>query len=195
MLAPARDLAPPERDPFSLFPTEVGDWSGARAALAPDVEAILGADDYLSTYWRNPGEAEGVDFFLTYYDVQTDGDAIHSPEVCLPGAGWEVSAIEKTRIDLPGTGFGGFDLNRAVIQKGLEQQLVYYWFEGRGRRLTSDFAAKAYTVVDGMTMGRSDGGLVRVITPIGPGGAAAADARLQRFLAGVVDRLPRFIPD
>ena len=100
-------------------------------------------------------------------------------------------------IDLPGTGFGTFKLNRALIQKGMEKQLVYYWFEGRGRRLTGDFAAKFYTVADGMTMGRSDGGLVRVITEVGPdaNGVAEADARLQRFLAEALDRLPRFIPE
>ena len=83
-----------------------------------------------------------------------------------------------------------------MIQKGLEKQLVYYWFEGRGRHMTNDFAAKFYTVADSMTRGRTDGGLVRLITPIGPtGGEAAADARLQRFLAAGVDRLPRFIPE
>ncbi len=197
MLAPARAVATPERDPFSLFPRQIGDWAGASAALDPQVEATLGADDYLAAFYRSPGEAEGVDFFLTYYRKQTQGDAIHSPAVCLPGAGWEVFSIDPVEIDLPGTGFGTFKLNRALIQKGMEKQLVYYWFEGRGRRLTGDFAAKFYTVADGMTMGRSDGGLVRVITEVGPdaNGVAEADARLQRFLAEALDRLPRFIPE
>jgi exosortase D (VPLPA-CTERM-specific) len=194
-LAPARAVAVPAREPFGLFPSRVGDWTGTRGALAPSVEATLGADDYLAAYYRSPDEAAGVDLFLTYYEVQTDGDAIHSPEVCLPGAGWEVFSIDPVEVTLPGTGFATFALNRAVIQKGLEKQLVYFWFEGRGRRLTSDFAAKFYTVADGMTMGRSDGGLVRVITPVGPGGEAEADARLRRFLADAADRLPRFIPE
>ena len=78
-------------------------------------------------------------------------------------------------------------LNRAVIQKGLERQLVYYWFEGRGRQMTGDFAAKFATIADSLTLGRTDGGLVRVITPIGADGVAAADARLRRFLAASVD--------
>ena len=68
-------------------------------------------------------------------------------------------------IALPGTRFGTLPLNRAIIQKGTEKQLVYYWFEGRGRRMTNDFAAKFYTVADSLTRGRTDGGLVRVITP------------------------------
>lgn len=193
LVAPARDVAAPERDPFVLFPRQLAGWSGTATALPPNVEATLGADDYLTAFYHHPGEAAGVDLLMTYYQVQTDGDAIHSPEVCLPGAGWEVFRIEPTEIDLPG--LGPMTLNRAVIQKGLEQALVYFWFEGRGRQLTSDFAAKFYTVADGMTMGRSDGGLVRVITPVGPGGAAEADARLSRFLAGIAGRLPRFIPE
>ena len=139
-----------------------------------------------------------MDFFLSYYASQTNGNAIHSPEVCLPAGGWEVFRIEPTEITLPGTRFGTFELNRAIIQKGLEKQLVYYWFEGRGRRMTSSFAAKFHTVADSMTRGRTDGGLVRVITPIGAAEGldeAAADARLRRFLAAGVDRLSRFIPE
>jgi EpsI family protein len=102
------------------------------------------------------------------------------------------------RVELPGTRTGGLTLNRAVIQKGLEKQLVYYWFEGRGRHMTNDFAAKFYALSDSLTRGRTDGGLVRLITPIGTGGTgggeAAADARLQRFLGAGIDRLDRFLP-
>ena len=194
-LLPTREVAPPERDPFSLFPMEMDGWSGTPATLKRGIERILGADDYLSAVYRNPAEAAGVDFFLSYYDRQTQGNSIHSPEVCLPGAGWEVFRIAPVTVDLPGTRTGRVTLNRAVIQKGLDQQLVYYWFEGRGRQMTSDFAAKFLTLSDSLRTGRTDGGLVRLITPIDKDGPAAADARLRRFLAASIDRLPRFIPD
>ena len=46
-----------------------------------------------------------------------------------------------------------------------------------------------------MRRGRTDGGLVRLITPVGPGGTAEADARLTRFLTAAVGPLPRFIPE
>lgn len=193
VLAPARAVATVDRDPFSLFPTAMDGWLGTAGALAPNVESTLGADDYLTAFYRHPEEAEGVDLFLSYYHSQTDGTAIHSPEVCLPGAGWEVFSIRP--MEVAGADGAPVRLNRAIIQQGLQRQLVYYWFEGRGRQLTNDFAAKFYTVADGMTMGRSDGGLVRLITPIGEGGEAAADARLQRFLGAAGDRLPRFFPE
>ena len=192
---PARPAGDVARDPFALFPQELAGWSGASVTLAPKVERNLGADDYLAALYRSPDEAEPVDFFVSYYESQTEGEAIHSPQVCLPSAGWEVASIGPVEVTLDGPSAETFRLNRAVIQKGLEKQLVYYWFEGRGRRITNDFAAKFLTVADGMTLGRSDGGLVRAITPIGDGGEAAADARLRRFLGAAVERLPRFMPD
>jgi exosortase D (VPLPA-CTERM-specific) len=195
LLAPARAAVEPMREPLSLFPRTIDGWQGSSGLLEPEIESALGADDYFSGYYRHPEELAGIDLFLTYYFSQTDGDAIHSPAVCLPGAGWEVFGISTTEVALPGTGLGRVTLNRATIQRGLERQLVYYWFEGRGRQVTNDFVAKFYTVADGMTSGRSDGGLVRVITPIGADGEAAADARLQRFLVATVDRLPAFIPE
>ena len=194
VLAPRQGPEPVVRDPYSAFPLELAGWSGSPSGLDVNVEATLGADDYLTAFYRAPGEAEGVDLFLSFYRSQTKGNAIHSPEVCLPAAGWEVAAIRPVEVALPGTRTGAITLNRAVIQKGLEKQLVYYWFEGRGRHLTNDFAAKFYALADSLTRGRTDGGLVRLITPIGTDGEAAADARLQRFLGGAVDRLDRFLP-
>ncbi len=157
---------------------------------------MLGADDYLAAvYVPSAGAEEPVDLFLSWYADQTDGDAIHSPAVCLPGAGWEVAAIAPATVALPGTATGELRLNRAVIRKGMETQLVYYWFAGRGRTLTNDFAAKFAAMADSLTRGRTDGGLVRLITPIGAGGEAAADARLTGFLAAIADRLPRHLPE
>ena len=195
VLAPREAAAVVPRDPFSLFPHQIGDWAGTTGALSPSVEETLGADDYLTALYQSPAEAAPVDLFVSYYRSQTEGNAIHSPEVCLPATGWEVFAIKPVEIALPGTRFGTLPLNRAIIQKGADKQLVYYWFEGRGRRMTNDFAAKFYTVADSLTRGRTDGGLVRVITPVGEGGVAAADARLQRFLGASVDRLNRFLPE
>jgi exosortase D (VPLPA-CTERM-specific) len=195
-LAPAREAVRMERDPFALFPAALDGWTGSFGALDPSVERALGADDYLAAYFRNPAEAAGVDLFLSYYASQTEGASIHSPEVCLPAGGWEMSALTERRVELPGTRLGAVTLNRAVIQRGLERQLVYYWYEGRGRRLTGDVEIKFRTLADGLRLGRTDGGLVRVVTPILPGeDEADADARARRFLLAAADRLARFIPE
>lgn len=195
-MTPSREAVRMDRDPYTLFPMSFDGWSGSTAALDPQMERGLGADDYLSGYFRNPEEAAGVDLFLSYYYSQIDGRSIHAPEICLPTGGWEMFSLGPVTVDLPGTQMGAVTLNRAVIQKGLEKQLVYYWFEGRGRHMSHDFMTRFYTVADSMTMNRTDGGLVRLITPIlGEETEAEADARLQRFLAATADRLRRFIPE
>lgn len=198
--APQRDQIVPERTPLALFPSELGTWqAGMPQRLDPDIEKVLGADDYISVSFQNVAEAAPVDFFVAYYHRQTEGSGIHSPEVCLPSGGWEVSDWQQTTllVQQPDTRGGGTSLpaNRAIIQKGLSRQLVLYWFEQRGRQMTSDYAAKAVTVWDALIKGRTDGALVRVVTPIPVGESPAeAEKRLVRFLVHGLEALPRFIP-
>ena len=110
--------------------------------------------------------------------------------------GWEIFTLEPHGVAFQETVYGDFAVNRAVIQKGLSKQLVYYWFEQRGQRMTNDYAVKASVVVDGLTRGRADGALVRFVTPIGEQESEAdAEARLQRLMAEVLPSLPKFIPE
>jgi exosortase D (VPLPA-CTERM-specific) len=186
----------PDRDTFSLYPRQFGEWSGSAESLTPDVEKVLNADDYVNITYFSSQEGEAVNFFVAYYDKQTEGSGIHSPEVCLPTGGWEVSGISQTPVDMTGTPYGTFHVNRAVIQNGMVQQLVYYWFEQRGRRMTNDYLVKASVVWDSLTRGRSDGALVRFVTPIAGGETEAeADARMQRLMKLALAPLPRFLPE
>jgi exosortase D (VPLPA-CTERM-specific) len=192
--APQRNSVEVIREPLSLFPTWIGDWSGSSQFLDREIERVLNADDYFSAAFRHPDEAAPVDLFVAWYARQTEGSGIHSPEVCIPVGGWEVSEWRTTPVAVGDV--EPFNVNRAVIRRGLARQIVYYWFEQRGRRMTSDYAAKAVTVLDGLTRGRTDGGLVRIITPLGEHEAEAeGDARLRRFLAEALPALPRFLPE
>ena len=153
------------REPFALFPRQIGNWSGSTALLDPDIERVLGASDYLNATYAAPSEPRYVNMFVAFYNKQTDGSGIHSPEVCLPVGGWEIFSLVPHQVDFSTAGYGIFEVNRAVIQKGLSKQLVYYWFEQRGRRMINDFRAKLSVVYDGLAMGRTDGALIRYVTP------------------------------
>jgi len=186
---------PVNRDNFVMFPQHLGDWSGSSFALDADVAKVLAATDYVNVTYGAPGERDVVNFFSAFYANQTNGDGIHSPEVCLPQGGWEIFTLEQHQVSLPGTPYGTFEVNRAVIQKGLQKQLVYYWFEQRGKRMTNDYLAKISVIVDGVTLGRTDGALVRFTTPINANETEAdAEARLQRLMALAMAKLPRFLP-
>lgn len=184
-----------DRRPFALFPKQFEDWSGTTSRLQPEVEEVLAADDYLQANYLSQENGALVNMFVAFYENQTDGDGIHSPEVCLPVGGWEIFTLEPYEVDMTDTGYGRFNVNRAVIQKELSQQLVYYWFEQRGKRMTNDYRAKASVIYDSFMIGRTDGALVRFVTPIGNDEPIAeADARLQEMMRLSLKRLPEFVP-
>lgn len=193
--APHADRVIVERAPFSLFPRNFDGWSGFTSKLDSGVEVVLGADDYVNATYNKSAEADYVNMFVAFYNDQTSGEGIHSPEICLPVGGWEIFSLEPYALDLTGTSYGQFEVNRAVIQKGTSMQLVYYWFEQRGERITNDISAKLSVLISSVTTGRTDGALVRFVTPIGVGETPEdADARMQRFMRASLPKLPRFVP-
>lgn len=184
----------PDRQAFEEFPLRLGPWSGgAPQRLDSEIAGVLGADDYLSQAFFADSFDASVDLFMAYYHRQTEGSGIHSPEVCIPVGGWEVSAWAEREVV---TENGTVTVNRALIRRGVSRQLVYFWFEQRGRRATSDYVAKAMTVSDSLTRGRTDGGLVRVITPLGAQESeAAGDRRLEAFIGDLLPAIGDFIPE
>lgn len=194
---PERGSIAPERDQFALFPRSFGDWhqAGPREFLTEGVARTLGADDYHQVTFVNPEAAAPVGLFIAWYKDQSKG-GVHSPEVCLPGAGWEIAWLERTDITRQMGSDTPFNINRAIIQQGETRMMVYYWFQQKERRIAWDFAAKYWLMVDGITTGRTDGALVRLTTAMRPGESdAEAEARLQGVLEGILPSLPRFIPE
>ena len=72
-----------------------------------------------------------------------------------------------------GQEYGLIKVNSLIIQKGLDKQLVLYWYQDRGRIITSEYWAKIYMVWDSMFKNRTDGAFVRLTVPfVGDDGEA-----------------------
>ena len=197
MALPDRGGRAPERESFALFPREIGDWRqlGSREYLTPQVAEVLAADDYHQVNLMKAGEDIPVGLFMAWYDDQSDG-GVHSPEICLPGSGWEIAWLERSDITEAVGADKPFLINRAIIQKGETRMMVFYWFQQKDRRIAWDFAAKYWLMVDGIVTGRTDGAIVRLTTLIDIGESdAEAEARLMEVLEGIEPALPRFIPN
>jgi EpsI family protein len=148
---------------LSSIPMRLADWHG-RAGEPFDDEtlAVLGVDDYL-TRWYAGADGTVAHVYVGYYRSQGEGDSIHSPRNCLPGTGWHpVSSGEATLATERGT----VKVNRYVVQKGLDRQLVLYWYQGRGRTIANEYVNRLYMVTDAVWRGRSDAALVRVSAPV-----------------------------
>ena len=192
---PGRAVATVDREPLLLFPRQLGEWDvGPHRPLEPEVADILAADDYLSAALWKPGAEAPVDLFVSGYRDQSRG-GVHSPEVCLPGGGWEIAGLEVVDRTADFGNGRTFTMSRAIIQKGVDRMLVYYWFEQQGQRSGSGFTAKLQLMVGKIANGREDSGLVRLITPIRQGEPMAlAEARLDDAVRQVLPRLDRFLP-
>ncbi len=195
LAAPRPEPLSIERQSFVQFPRVLGAWqAGAPVALGERIERALGADDSLSIAYRRQDGEPGVDLFMAWYPDQSQ-NGIHSPEVCIPATGWEMANIEQ--VDMSGElGLDhAFKLNRAIIQKGVNRLMVYYWFEQHGRRIAWDYEAKFNLIWDGVLYQRNDGALIRMITPIQEGEEDhVAEARLTDMLGELVGPLDRFVP-
>jgi exosortase D (VPLPA-CTERM-specific) len=194
---PERNAGPVARDNFTAFPRTLGDWeqAGRPHRLEDSVAEVLAADDYHSVSLARAATEPQVGLFMAWYQDQSQG-GVHSPEICLPGAGWEIAWLERSDIAADIGSATPFDINRAIIQQGDVRMMVYYWFQQGERRVAWDFAAKYYLMVDGITTGSTDGALVRLTTLITPQESeAAAEARLQDVLVAMMPQLPRFIPE
>jgi EpsI family protein len=185
------------RTAFATFPMMLADWRAMDdPPLSDDVLKVLGVDDYLSrVYQRSDGAAVGL--YMGFYGSQRQGDTIHSPLNCLPGAGWE--PVHEGRLTISNVDGAGRDatVNRYVVQKGLERQLVLYWYHSHGRVVASEYTNKALLIHDAIRMNRSDGALVRVIAPIPVGAAddgAAAQQLAESFVRVLFPQLPAYLP-
>ncbi len=181
----------PERMDFSDYPLTFGDWSGQRGSIEKYYLDELKLDDYVIADYRN-GSGDGtVNLYLAYYASQRSGAAAHSPKSCIPGGGWQIKSHDVVDI-----GVLGKSVNRLLIQKGDYGQLVYYWFDQRGRNITNEYMVKWYLFWDSMTAGRTDGALVRLTTVVQPGeDVMKADNRLAEFAGLIKSTLPDYIPE
>jgi EpsI family protein len=120
---------------------------------------------------------------VAYYDKQTDGPLTHSPRECLPGAGWEFVSLQTIPAPVAAGDGTGFDLNRAVISDGETRMMMYYWYEQGGQRFTEESYARLHLLISSLRTGRTDGALVRLLTPFPHGeDPGLAEARLSSFL-------------
>ena len=130
-------------------------------------------------------------------EVSDRATPIHSPQNCLPGAGWE--PVSEGRLQMSNVDGAGRDItiNRYVIQKGLDQNVVLYWYHGRGRVIANEYWSRAMLIRDALVTNRTNGSLVRVIVPVlrkDQGNLAPAESLAQEFVRAIFPSLDSYLP-
>ncbi|PCJ88876.1 MAG: VPLPA-CTERM-specific exosortase XrtD [Thiotrichaceae bacterium] len=196
LILPDRVEIIPERKQFAEFPLEINGWKGRALRLEKNVIDVLDLSDYTMSDYVGANEGDAVNFYSAYYESQRKGASIHSPKACIPGGGWEIKSITDHLIDGVTVSDKPLVVRRLLTQKGDIKQLVYYWFQQRGRVLSHEYLLKWYLFYDAVTMNRSDGALMRVVTTLQPGqDIKIADDRLHAFLVDVAPIITEYVPD
>jgi EpsI family protein len=185
----------PVREPLAGLPMQIADWQGQQAPdLDSRVMAVLGVDDYVNRVYYSP-ELFPASLYIGYYQSQREGDTIHSPLNCLPGAGW--NPVVSGHLSIAANGSQEIEINRMIIMKGMDRQVVLYWYQSHGRVVASEYWGKIYTVLDALRTNRTDAALVRVICPVAGANAqseAFAESRAMDFVKAIYPLLGRFLP-
>ncbi|MFW5444467.1 MAG: VPLPA-CTERM-specific exosortase XrtD [Methylococcaceae bacterium] len=191
-----REEIKPQRQRFASFPLLIGEWKGVEVGMGQNFIDTLRFDDYILGNYSIAGDSLPVNFYVAYYASQRKGASAHSPKSCMPGDGWRIGDFEQRKIGNHVTNRGDpLMVNRTVISKGNNRQLVYYWFQQRGRIITNEYLVKWYLFWDALTQQRTDGALVRLVVSLPEGSEEAeADKKLTEFLNRVFPKMENYVP-
>ena len=185
----------PKRTAFSEFPVQLGEWHGRRESMEAVFSNTLQLDDYLLANYANDS-GKSINLYVSYYNSQRKGEAVHSPRSCLPGGGWQVREFGQRNISQVSINGQSLRVNRSLVELGDQRELVYYWFQQRGRVITNEFSVKWYLFRDALTEHRTDGAMIRIITSV-PSSSSVADAdrRLADFASRMARDITRYVPN
>jgi EpsI family protein len=191
----ARPELTPAVAPLDRFPVRLAEWFLARnVPVEKEVADVLRASDTLNRIYANPA-GRGIIFFIAYFQTQRTGATPHSPKNCLPGSGWEpVESPGGQRIQVAGRA-EPLEVNRYVVAKGNDRDVVLYWYQSHNRVIASEFGAKFWLIADAVRYRRSDTALVKIVAPAPDGDvAAAANAAVafaQAAYPAILQQLPQ----
>jgi EpsI family protein len=181
------------RQPLAQLPAKLGDWrqKGDEMRFGEATESVLRVTDYTQRFYSLP-DGRIANLYVGYYASQRTGVTYHSPQNCLPGAGWVMREPQHVEIRTPSGKV--FTANRYRIENGMFNEIMIYWYQGRGRMEASEYRDKINTVRDSILRRRSDGALVRVMTSVGGDEDAATLAAID-LSAQLADNLSEFVPE
>jgi EpsI family protein len=178
------------RQPLHELPYTLGSWTGIEQPLDKQVVQAVGVSDYANRVYFQPADAP-LSLYVGYYASQRTGDTMHSPKNCLPGSGWD--PIRSGYATIPVQSRQALVVNEYVIQRDQEKQLVFYWYQGRGRVIASEYSGKFWMIADAISRNRTDGSLVRLITSM-KDGETPAQSRLVSFTQLLFPHLDGLLP-
>ena len=110
----------------------------------------------------------------------------------MPGAGWNLTKTKKSSITIQNN--QNIIFNDVFLQKGKEKKIMYYWFQGRGRFISSEYMQKFYLIIDSMTKHRTDEAFIRLLSPVINNDENKTRKNLTDFSKLLIPILQKYLP-
>jgi EpsI family protein len=172
---------------------QIGDWRGTTSRFDQKIYDVLGVDDSLLANYYNNKDVH-IQLYIGYYKSQREGEIIHSPKHCMPGSGWNIVENSLLPLELKNQKKGSIKVIKLVLQNGAQRTVALYWFHSRGRIINSEYTQKIYLVWDAITKHRTDGSLIRLLSPVTNQDESQTIQRLKQFAEEIFPILNQFIP-
>ena len=174
------------------FPHQILSFSQmADLPMDKDTLEVLKPSDYLTRVYYSPGLGE-LGLYIAYFQTQRGGQTIHSPKNCLPAAGWQPTVNTVATLSLPDG--RNVPVNKYIIRKDLDEQVVLYWYQSHGRIIANEYLGKFYLAMDALRLNRTDAALVRITAPVLNGDEKEAEQRATVFAKQVAMDVEQIIP-
>jgi exosortase D (VPLPA-CTERM-specific) len=190
---PPRVESPLQRKDFSQFPMTLDGWQGKPGRMdAIYVDALKFSDYIVANFTTH--EQWPVNFYVAFC-LQRRASR-RTRRLLHTGRRMGSASLEQRTVEGASVAGQPLRVNRALIQYGDNRQLVYYWFQQRGRVVTNEYLVKWYLFWDALTRNRTDGALVRLMTRVDlRDDLDDADRRMSSFAATIAGRLKGYVPD
>ncbi len=121
----------------------------------------LKLDGYVNNFFANSESV--VSLYIGYYLTSQKVAAAHSPLVCFPGQGWDLSDFEEKSVKV---GNHTINLMRIIASTPQRKELLIYWFQAHEKTSSGTFFQKINTLLSKFIDGREDNAFVRVTVPM-----------------------------
>jgi EpsI family protein len=177
----ARRISQPLALPLEQIDSSILGWSAiGEQTLPPSTLKALDATSYLVRDYRKGDER--LELFVAFYAQQRAGESMHSPQHCLPGAGWEIWQQTTVPVTVDGK---EIEINQDRIENLGSRDIMFYWYQSKNRIVASEYLGKLFLARDTLVSGQTAGSIVRIILPDTPGASQDGLAFSARLIPAV----------
>jgi len=185
-----KDLVVPLAKPFGDFPPTHNGWRMVgQSTLSENVMKVLMPSEYLSRRYADENGAT-VDMYLSFFDGGPDSGRIHSPKHCVAGAGWTELSSQRAVMNLGGE---NVNLVKSIYAKGSIREVIYYWFDMRGKTMSDEYALKLAEITGSMFHRRRDQSFMRISVQC-DGETKLAEIQIEAFLRVFYPMIRNYLP-